>query len=241
MRTVRCSGRLGWGGGGLCLGGVYLGGVLPHGQNSWYALVKILPCPKLRLLAVIIYFLARLFQELRVPAVRRVHGRHAGLLDDVRERDQPRENAEGIPHHESPDPVSRLSQGLLPPANEVWGKVMFLPLSVSHSIHRGVCLISCWDTHPHPRQIPPPRQTTPTPRQTQPPSLGCYGIRCQQAGGTHHTCFIKIHCRTTFERLPSLQNSKQLSRVQHYIFRCVGQLPPINGQKIVGCSREVVL
>ena len=26
---------------------------------------------------------------------------------------------------------------LLPPANEVWGKVMFLHLSVSHSVHRG--------------------------------------------------------------------------------------------------------
>ena len=25
----------------------------------------------------------------------------------------------------------------LPPANEVWGKVMFLHLSVSHSVHRG--------------------------------------------------------------------------------------------------------
>ena len=30
---------------------------------------------------------------------------------------------------------------LLPPANEIWGKVMFLHLSVSHSVHRrGVCL-----------------------------------------------------------------------------------------------------
>ena len=27
---------------------------------------------------------------------------------------------------------------LLPAANEVWGKVMFLHLSVSHSVHRGV-------------------------------------------------------------------------------------------------------
>ena len=26
---------------------------------------------------------------------------------------------------------------LLPPANEVWGKVMFLHLSVSHSVHSG--------------------------------------------------------------------------------------------------------
>ena len=28
----------------------------------------------------------------------------------------------------------------LPPANEVWGKVMFLHLSVSHSVLQGVCL-----------------------------------------------------------------------------------------------------
>ena len=47
-----------------------------------------------------------------MPAVRRVHGRHAGVLDDVRERDQPREDAGGIPHYEGADSVSRLSQGL---------------------------------------------------------------------------------------------------------------------------------
>ena len=57
-----------------------------------------------------------------MPAVRRVHGRYAGVLDDVRERDQLRQDAGGIPHHEGPDPLSRLSQGLLPPANEVWAR-----------------------------------------------------------------------------------------------------------------------
>ena len=30
----------------------------------------------------------------------------------------------------------------LPPANEVWGKVMFLHLSVSHSVHGGLCMMS---------------------------------------------------------------------------------------------------
>ena len=43
--------------GGTCPGRVYLpGGYLPaspHGQNSWHTLLKILPCPKLRLRAVI--------------------------------------------------------------------------------------------------------------------------------------------------------------------------------------------
>ena len=37
--------------------------------------------------------------------------------------------------------TSSLPQNSLPPADEVWGKVMFLHLSVSHSVHRGgVCL-----------------------------------------------------------------------------------------------------
>ena len=38
----------------------------------------------------------------------------------------------------------------LPPANEVWGKVMFLHLSVSHSVHKegGWWPIACWDTFP---------------------------------------------------------------------------------------------
>ena len=40
-------------------------------------------------------------------------------------------------------------------ANDLWGKVMFLHLSVSHSIHNGGCL---------PRQTPPLKQTLP--RQT---------------------------------------------------------------------------
>ena len=48
--------------------------------------------------------------------------------------------------------------GFLQPANEVWGKIMFLYLSVGHSVHRrGVCPIACWDTQP-PRQTPS-RQT----------------------------------------------------------------------------------
>ena len=71
---------------------------------------------------------------------------------------------------------------LLPPANEVWCKVMFLHLSVSHSVHReGVCSIACWDTPPrpgipqahtspdrHPLGRHPTRQT-PSPGQTPPP------------------------------------------------------------------------
>ena len=63
--------------------------------------------------------------------------------------------------------------------NEVVSKVIFLHLSVIHSVHRGegVCLNACWDTpwtrHPPPEQTPPgpdtplpPGADTPTPEQT---------------------------------------------------------------------------
>ena len=54
--------------------------------------------------------------------------------------------------------------------NEVVAKVIFLHLSVIHSVHRGgVCLSACWDTSPP----PPSRKQTPA-----------YGLR---AAGTHPT------------------------------------------------------
>ena len=41
-------------------------------------------------------------------------------------------------------------------------KVMFLHLSVSHSVHkgRGICLSACWDSR-HPQEQTPPQQTPP--------------------------------------------------------------------------------
>ena len=69
---------------------------------------------------------------------------------------------------------------LLPPANEVWGKVMFLHLSVSHLLTGG-CIPACtgadtpWaDISQHALGQTPPGQTYPsmhwadTPRQTTP-------------------------------------------------------------------------
>ena len=86
----------------------------------------------------------------------------------------------------------------LPPANEVWGKVMILHLSVILFIwDEGLFPIACWDTPPG--QTPCPRQTplrqTP-PRQTPPSdTTGCG----QQVGGTHptgmHTCFSLFSLR----------------------------------------------
>ena len=41
-----------------------------------------------------------------------------------------------------------------------FAKVMFLHLSVSHSVHRGVCLSACWDTARPPDHAPPPGPDT---------------------------------------------------------------------------------
>ena len=60
--------------------------------------------------------------------------------------------------------------------NEVVAKVIFLHLSVIHSVHRGegVCLSACWDTNPPGADTPlPPGADTPLeqtpPDQTSPP------------------------------------------------------------------------
>ena len=61
---------------------------------------------------------------------------------------------------------------LLPPANEVWGKVIFFT-HVCHSVHGGgVCLSACWDTIPQ-DHAPPPGTMHPPPGTTHPPSGPC--------------------------------------------------------------------
>ena len=78
------------------------------------------------------------------------------------------------------------------PANEVWGKVMFLHLSVSHSVHRGGCASQHAMGQTPPGQTPPGRHPHPgqTPPGRHPLDTTVYG---QQVGGTHptgmHTCF----------------------------------------------------
>ena len=95
----------------------------------------------------------------------------------------------------------------LPPANEVWSKVIFLHLSVSHSVHGGVPgQVPPRQVHPrqvHPTgQVQPPQQVQP-PRQVHPPGQvhllpGTPPWQCmlgygQQVSGTHptgmHSCF----------------------------------------------------
>ena len=69
----------------------------------------------------------------------------------------------------------------LPPANEVWGKVIFLHLSVI-LFTGGVCLSACWDTprdHAHPPNHAPPRTMHPSGPCTIPPTQhrACWEIR----------------------------------------------------------------
>ena len=67
---------------------------------------------------------------------------------------------------------SFLGQGnVLPPANEVWGKVIFSVVCVKNSVYRGVCLSACWDTTPL-RSRPPGTRHSPKPPKADPPGPG---------------------------------------------------------------------
>ena len=95
------------------------------------------------------------------------------------------------------EPMIACLFGLLRPANEVWGKVIFLHMSVSHSVHIGgggsTWAGTPWQVHPPgrytPRQVHPPWQVHSSgqihPPAGSPPAMQA-GIR-QQAGGTHPT------------------------------------------------------
>ena len=91
----------------------------------------------------------------------------------------------------------------LPPANEVWGKVIFSVAFVKNSVHGGSASVHAGIPHP-PSDQAPPDQTSPPPRDQAPPQTmhpqsrhpppgpgtpcavhaGRYG---QQAGGMHPT------------------------------------------------------
>ena len=110
---------------------------------------------------------------------------------------------------------------LLPPANEVWGKVIFSEACVKNSVHRGG---STWAGPPRPgtppgtRHTPPGLGTPPGTRynpwdqvhplgpvhhprdQVHPPAGAVHAARYeQQAGGMHltgmHSCFWRILLR----------------------------------------------
>ena len=55
----------------------------------------------------------------------------------------------------------------LPPANEVWGKVIFSVACVKNSVNMGVCLSARWDT-PQNQALPFPRTRDPPPQDQAP-------------------------------------------------------------------------
>ena len=78
---------------------------------------------------------------------------------------------------------SFIEMTLLPPANEVWGKVIFSEACVKNSVNRGTG-VGIPPPERTPRSRPPrsrpPRSRSPTREQTPPGSRHC-------AGGTHPT------------------------------------------------------
>ena len=101
---------------------------------------------------------------------------------------------------------------LLPPANAVWGKVIFVHLSVI-LFTGGVCPIECWDTPPgaesSPEQTLPQADTPPGPEAgTLPPA------QCMLRGaGNKRAVRILLECDLVF--LLPLPN--QLVSCQHLI------------------------
>ena len=107
--------------------------------------------------------------------------------------------------------------------NEV-AKVMFLHLSVSHSVHRGVCLSTCWDTPPRIRppwdQAPPPgpdtplgpdtpqTRHTPPPREQLPRDQTLPQKTAAAAHGTHPTGMHPFldHAFTLADCIPNIMN-----------------------------------
>ena len=58
---------------------------------------------------------------------------------------------------------------LLPPANEVWGKVIYFSSMCQEFCSWGVCLSACWDTTHPPGSRHPCREQAPPPMSRQPP------------------------------------------------------------------------
>ena len=113
---------------------------------------------------------------------------------------------------------------LLPPAKEVWGKVMFLHLSVILFTGGGgaVCPISCWDTHPleqtSPRQTLPghtsPWTDTPwadTPPWTDPP------IRILRDMDNNWAVRIPLECILVYKKSHSRNNCYLVDKIDYLI------------------------
>ena len=105
---------------------------------------------------------------------------------------------------------------LLPPANEVWGKVIFSEMCVKNSVHRGVYLSACWDTIPRdqappwdqaPPDQPPPDQAPPGPgtpqiRHPPPPEQSMLGDTVNE-----QAVRILLECNLVYDRFKLWQRS----------------------------------
>ena len=86
----------------------------------------------------------------------------------------------------------------LPPANEVWGKVIFSVACVKNSVHRGRGFASVHaGIPPHPPSRHPPPEQAPTPGEVH---AGRYG---QQAGGMHPLLECNLVSYATPQPIPS--------------------------------------
>ena len=126
------------------------------------------------------------------------------------------------------------------------GKVIFLHLSVSHSVHRGVCIPACTgQTPPFPGETPSlidtPRGQTPpysvdawrhTPSPDPTPRIDI----ATAADGTHPTgmqsCYgLEIHLRS-----PKIQTLARITLSNKLIKKSVGQLSYVCCQIVYACS-----
>ena len=98
---------------------------------------------------------------------------------------------------------SKFASTFLPPANEVWGKVIFSVACVKNSVHRwglSQCMLGYppptrppWEQTPRDQApppgpgTPPPGPGTPSPQTRHPPCTVHAGRYDQQVGGMHPT------------------------------------------------------
>ena len=126
----------------------------------------------------------------------------------------------------------------LPPANEVWGKVIFSVACVKNSVHRGdlpQCMLGYHSRSRHPPPSPeqslPPQEQTPLgsrhpPEQTSPGAVHAGRYR-QQAGSIHPTgmqsCLITINIHSAPKDLHDTASAARHTyrQIEPYIFSII--------------------
>ena len=103
---------------------------------------------------------------------------------------------------------------LLPPANEVWGKVIFSVACVKNSVHGGGKYLGRYTPRAGtpPRQVHPPGRYNPTPHQVHPQPLGRYITSPTPWAGTPPRSNACWEIRATSGRYASYWNAFLFSR-----------------------------